>query len=381
MVKLYGITHSASINSLFFSMPINISPAPELLEDLAELPKSSKIGIEWIGETGWQEVQDDLMGRSFDAGLQEIPFFDDLVSNYWRIIINELQRHCLHPVFLENKDVWLKYNQAVVALAKERQNQLFHGGEDDRDYHEKLCRHNEARKKRVLVARRIHEIERDEVLLSAVSSGNLDAAIVGYGHADYWIANKQRIQQQTGIIFDSYSKQQQNGKGYPLTVFVRNAEPDKNIIYQRKSLERAIRLMEQGRIAEGTPDYIGTWCDYEPSQGYFEVFVRKRDGEDISGVIEDVLGSATFSGRVNKKGIQFTKNYTDASPEAIRGEIPYEAERTGQEFYGFFKVSGFRAPFYLIEADKKEPIEMGIRLFELFHPGRVPNTIFLSASE
>lgn len=372
MVKLYGITHGASINSLFFSTPINISPAPELLEDLAELPKRSRVGIEWFGETGWQEVQDHLTRRSFAAGLEGAPFFDDPASHYWGIIINELQRHCLQPVFLENKEVWLKYNQAVVDLAKERQNQLFHEGESDRDYHEKLCRHNEARKKRVLATRRIHEIERDEVLLSAVSSGTLDAAIVGSGHADYWIANKPRIQQQTGIIFDSYSKQQQNGKDCPLTVFVRNAKPDQNNIYERKSLERAIRLMEQGRIAEGTPDYIGTWCDYEPSQGYFEIFVHERDGEDVSGVIEDVLGSATFIGRVNQKGIRFTKIYTNASPEAVRGEISYEAERTGHEFHGFFKVSGFRVPFYLIEADKKEAIEMGIRLFELFHPGGVP---------
>ncbi|GEM_PF-2332430 len=373
MVRLYGIVHGASIQSLFFSRPINIAPAPELLNDLAELPKGSRVGLEWFEGDDWHDVQEDLARKSFDAGLQEAPFFDDPASHYWGILVDELQRHFLQPVFLENKDVWLKYNLAVVDLVKGSQSGLFHEDEDFREYNVKLCKYNEAKRKRILTSRRIHEIERDDALLSAVSSGNLDATIVGSGHSDCWIANQSRIQQQMGLKFDSYSKQKQNGKNSPQTVFVRDASPDQNNLCARKSLERAITLLEQGRISGDIPDYVGTWCDYCPSEGYFEVFVHKKDGECISGVIEDILGTAMFKGGVNQQGIQFTKIYLEASRDAIRGEIPYEAKRTGNEFHGSFKVSGFRAPFYLIEAGKKDPVEMAVRLFELFHQGSVPS--------
>jgi len=365
MVRLYGITHGASIDSFFSSTPVYINPAIELLDDLAELPKGSKIGIEWFEESGWQEVQDDLAKRSFDAGLHDIPFFDGLASYYWGILTSKLQRLGLQPVFLEDKFIWSRYNQAVVNLVNSNKEELFHESKSDRDYHIKLCEYNEARLELLLKSRKIHEIERDDALLSAIASGRLDAAIVGVGHGDYWMVNKARIQEQTGVAFDSYSKEQPNGNTCLPTVFVKKAEPDKNHIYTRKSLERAIRLMEQGRVVEGTPDFVGTWCDYAPSKGYFEVFVHEKDGEEIYGEIEDVLGTATFRGRVNGNGIKFTKVYTAALADAIRGEISYEATRRGNEFLGVFSISGFRGPFYLIAADKKNPFEIGVRMFDL----------------
>ena len=67
-------------------------------------------------------------------------------------------------------------------------------------------------------------------------------------------------------------------------------------------LERQIKLVKEGRITDGTPDYVGTW-DMDPFEGYFEVYVQDTDGENISGVIEDVNGSASFEGKVDESEV------------------------------------------------------------------------------
>ncbi len=60
----------------------------------------------------------------------------------------------------------------------------------------------------------------------------------------------------------------------------------------------------------------------------------------------------------------FTKKYVHASADAFREDIPYEAKRVGNEFYGSFTIPGYRGSFYLVESEKKDPIEMSQRLLE-----------------
>src|SRR3989338_1989232 len=352
MVQLYGVTHGGSIDSIYSSSELRVDPSRELLDDLAELPKGSLIGVEWFEGDTWQQVQEDLINRVFAAGLEEHPFFDHSTSHYWEVLLDNICRLDLQPVFLEDTDVWLCYNQALVDSLKGNQDELFRfKGESESHYYAKLVGHNEAKNRRDLAVRKIHEIERDSALLSHLASGNLHAAVVGIAHADYWIAHKERIQQRSGVIFDSYAKQEPSKSGYPPIVFVRNAHPNQNILFERESLERAIRLMDYGRVVDGTPDYVGTWSLYEPSKGYFEMFIRLRNGERVEGVIEDILGTAIFTGVLNASGIQFTKKYVAASADAIKEQIPYEAKRVGNEFCGVFIIPGMRGPFYLIEAN------------------------------
>ena len=370
MVRLYGVTHGVDITSICFSESISISPSQELLADIARLPKGSRVGIEWFTESDWKEIQCDLQKRLDVAKAQMFLYYARESYSYWEILLTKIQRLGLQPIFLESKELWLAYNQTLVDLAKGNESELFHDGESDRDYHLKVCMYNESLKRGVLASRKIHEIERDAQLLSAITKGELKAAIVGMGHSDYWFFNKTRIQEQTGLVFDSYAKQQLNGTSYPATIFVRNPEPGSQILHERQSLERAIRLMEQGRIVDPKPDYVGTWSECEPSQGYFELFIHERVGEKISGIIEDALGTARFTGKVNAKGINFSKVYTNASAGAARGEIIYISTKTektsaGSEFCGAFNISGMRGPFYLIEASKKDPLEMGMRLYDL----------------
>ncbi|MDO8660363.1 MAG: hypothetical protein Q7K43_00600, partial [Candidatus Woesearchaeota archaeon] len=350
MVKLYGVAHGVAINSLFFSESISVNPAQELLDDLQRLPKGSKVGIEWFKEIDWSEIQEDVARLICAAKLQTAISYDQASYEYWEILLEKIQSLGLEPVFLENKKLWLSYNHAIVDSVKGSEAELFHEGESDRDYHLKLCEYNESRRKRILDSRKIHEIERDTHLLSAITKEELEVAIVGIGHSDYWFFNKKKIQEQTGLVFELYAKQQPSRTSYTPTIFVRNAEPDSQILLERQSLERAIKLMEQGRIVDAKPDYVGTWSHCEPSRGYFELFIQKRSGETISGTIEDLLGTARFEGKVNAHGITFTKKYVAAVAEAVRGEIVYASTRTektstGAEFYGLFNMHGMRGPF------------------------------------
>lgn len=44
MVKLYGVTHTMGSNLSL----MGVSPAIELLDDLATFPTGSRVGIEWF---------------------------------------------------------------------------------------------------------------------------------------------------------------------------------------------------------------------------------------------------------------------------------------------------------------------------------------------
>lgn len=366
MVYLYGVTHGASIDSFFSSLPIFIRPAPELLEDLAALPKGSRVGIEWFEGNDWGEVQQDLFQRVVAAHIEERPCFDRSTAYYWDIVLQTLHRFSLEPIFLENKAIWFQYNQALVDYFVEQEQGLFKSeGESSTAYQIKLCQSNERKRKKTLAVRKIHELERDKMLLSAIERTDLHAVVVGIGHSDYWFFQRENIQAEKKISFSSYAKQTPTDIAQPATHYLRHALYDLQTILSRECLEREILLLDEGRITKGTPQYVGTWCDIEPSKGYFEMYVDTWDGQRISGRIEDLLGTARFEGHLSAEAISFCKVYTHASSDAFQGEIPYEAKKRGKEFFGTFHIPGFHGPFYLVKAAIKDPLVMGIRMAEL----------------
>ena len=216
MVHLYGVTHGASMDSFFSSFPLFIRPAPEFLRDLATLPQGSRVGIEWFGGNDWEEVQDDLRQRVAAARIEESPRFDRSTADYWDIVLQTLHRFSLEPFFLEDKTLWLQYNQALVDSFVEQD--IFKTKRESLiAYRIKLCRSNEQKRKKALAVRKIHELERDEMLLSAIGRSDLHAAIVGIGHSDYWFFQRENIQAQRNISFSSYAKQAPTGMVQPAT--------------------------------------------------------------------------------------------------------------------------------------------------------------------
>ena len=100
----------------------------------------------------------------------------------------------------------------------------------------------------------------------------------------------------------------------------------------------------------------------EPSHSYFEVFVHERNGEgNISGTIEDTLGTAKFEGNLGKDEISFVKRYTECSQDAIKESLTYRAKKVGNEFFGHYRSSIGSGPFYLVESSRSNPVDMSVR--------------------
>ena len=368
MVQLYGVAHHASAWSIAGTWQVPISPAKEILFELGELPKGIKVGLEWFKEDELQKIVSDLKERCSDARLKEYAYYSTEQDLYWDVLIERCLRLGHEIIFLEDTPTWLDYNQAVVEKAIAYQERLYYEEQDTAlTYHVKLCNHNEKDYRTELICRKVHEINREKRLLENIASNDLDVAIVGIGHSDNWVLRREELQE-LGIDLGSYSVQVPDYEGrWNETIFIANAYPDLNSLYERNSLERALRFIESGRISDNEPDYVGTWDILFPSKGYFEVLVLEECCGLVSGIIEDCLGTSSFEGKITEDGIKFTKRYGEGcSPQTIKEEIHYEGKRGDRkEFYGYFGTGLPERAFYLAKGPQKEPIELSTRWQEL----------------
>jgi len=371
-VRLYGAIHGIDLIFLCFSERRGVAPNPRLYDDLLRLDRGTRIGVEWFSEEDWKELNTDIKQRADNAGIEKAVGYDPHFDDFWKRIIGFLRDASFQVAFLEDKETFMRYNQACVDALKVRedgQNELVSDeGQSAVMYHARLCRHNERNSRASLRADRIHVIERDEALLRAIKEKQVGAAIVGLGHSDAWMANRARIEQERGIAFDSYSTLRGVGRDHYFTTFERDSVPDPRTVFDLTRLQRSLKLMEQGSITDETPDYTGIWDIYFPPKGYFEMFVAERNGEQIAGTIEDCLGSATFTGTENPDGIEFIKEYNPkrCASGAAQKPVRYKAARQGDEFFGHWFYDGMGSPFYLVKKPKANPLMMAVKWVHLF---------------
>jgi hypothetical protein len=107
-------------------------------------------------------------------------------------------------------------------------------------------------------------------------------------------------------------------------------------------MERAYKAVKEGRVTDGNPNYIGTWELTQEPRGLFEVYLEGGVEEDggIKGTIEDCFGTATFSGRIARGQISFTKIYKKVYDSRINPEIHILYEGHFQEngnYEGFYR--------------------------------------------
>lgn len=209
--------------------------------------------------------------------------------------------------------------------------------------------------------------------MEAIKSGALRAAIVGRGHSDYWATNQGRIKNELGITFEDYSIDtarrgvvNQHSTSAE-SVFTRKAAPHPKVVFERESLERAIRLIGQGRIIlDRTPDYVGIWDIHFPSKGYFEMFVEDQSNGRVSGKIEDCLGTARFEGIITPTDLNFVKQYVVSEETTIQEPIEYKAKKEGQEYHGHYYVKGFVSDaFFMTQSPKMDPVSLSLRWHRL----------------
>ncbi len=209
--------------------------------------------------------------------------------------------------------------------------------------------------------KKIHHLDREDKLLGRIKGQLFDAVVAGLGHSDYWFENASSL----GVNFDRYCTDVVDGHshGVALMRFAENARPNPAQVYEREVLKREIRLIESGRVVNTRdPDFVGLWDIQTPFHGYFEMFVDTRGANgNISGTIEDLIGSATFEGIVSDGEIRFRKKYIAHSPDALREEIDYVGRKSGRFYRGNYGVSSWRrmrVPFLMINSPREDPLEL-----------------------
>jgi hypothetical protein len=372
MFYLYGILHGGTINSLAgYRGNIKIAPSLDFIEDLLRIPKGTKVGLESMKESDWDEVKFHLITLPFNPpkSCEEDlrPYYTQSHPTYWDILAKVCLDFDLEVVFLEDKKIWFGYNKMIVKNQENelrRKNKLFHkNGESEEHYDRKRIGFNTEKFKEDIYARKMHEIDRDNSLLKRIKSEGVDVAVVGVGHSDYWMANHQAINQAFGVTFDGYSTELLRKKHFPgeeFNHFEKNAKPDLRCVFVRTSLERTLRLLENGSLGDGKPDFIGTWDIHTPLEGYFEMFMD-RSGKNIHGKIIDCLGDADFEGEINKRGIQFVKTYNqDRCVEGVVNKILYKGIIRDDNVIGLFLADGFGNPFFATTKPTKDSIDLGL---------------------
>lgn len=362
MVHLYGMVHGGCVTSILGSRDFEVFPTQELMFDLLnKFQIGTRIGIEDLSKQDWADVAWHLSNLPFsppeprfkDDEPQARPYYKLSDHDYWGTLEELCSGLGFEVVFLEDKATWFKYNRSIVKRAENaavRKNLLVQEeGESKDHYDRKRISFNLEKYKEDILIRKIHEIERDDKVLEKIKSSGVEAALVGIGHSDYWIANSQKVRSCVGLEFESYSTEvpTKDGKSFTKQTFVNNAKPDLKTVFNRNSLERSIRLLETGGFSDRKPDLVGTWDISNPSQGYFEMFVN-RNGKNVSGVIVDCLGDSDFEGEIRNGEVRFVKRYKQGScsEEASSTEVVYKGIVRNQEIIGWFVMGGCGERFY-----------------------------------
>ena len=379
MVYIYGVTHGGWWRDWMNGRAgeIEVVPTQEFIRDLRRYPSGTKVGIEALLPQEMEEVREHITTLPFnppeprdeDGRRAGRPGYERASDIYWERLGGMCAELGFEVVFLEDKNVWFKYNEAIIKLAEgnARRNLLVvEEGESDEHYDERRLRFNADEYIEAIVARKIHEIDRDNALLRAIKSNSIDIAVAGIGHADYWMANTYEIAKKFGVTFNGCSterpaRQIPHWKGQ--TIFTKDDKPDLESAFERVCLERTCKAIETGRLTNKVPDMVGTWDVHDPYRGYFELFIDKTK-QGFSGEIVDGLGEADFEGRISDGEMQFVKRYREGrrSSEAVKQPVTYRAMIVGNEMPGFFAVGrSSSGSFYATREQIKSPFELALR--------------------
>jgi hypothetical protein len=121
-------------------------------------------------------------------------------------------------------------------------------------------------------------------------------------------------------------------------------------------------------FSDKTPDWVGTWNVYNPSYGYFELFIDKQEDGITKGRIEDCFGTATFSGKITPHYVDFVKRYVHCTEGSYKSDITYFASRRCESdmHLGVYECDEGSGNFFMEKAGRKSsPLEMALAWFDL----------------
>src|SRR3989344_1921222 len=363
VVSLYGVEHNffqVSTHGLDYregrfsqrqtTQEIERSLSRGLIQSLSWVPSGTKVGVEDFGPEDYAQVK-----RHFDSlGFPERFSGGYSASlSYWTKLRELLTSLEFEVVSLESKEPYFRYNYALREVAHwSGENDDFHASVVG-EFNTKSDKSNGhwgvdveyalARSK--VNSRRIFEIERGRALLEAIKHSGVKVAFVGLGHANHWRANSSSVEEQFGVVFNSYDTETivpPEGSKAMQVVFSRNLLLDFSLNLERRSLERMVRLVEIGSISGRCPIFSGVF-DSDPLTGFFEVFPDPPYGPRNrlnlnSGTIVTCFGDYSFSASYNGPHVKLNViPKSDISPDGlIKEAVEIRGVRHGNSVFGRF---------------------------------------------
>ena len=311
--KLYGIVHGAHVELLWTGSEVYLKPACEILDELSHLPRGTRVGIEASSPEELKKLENLVID-----GVKTNP---GGIGQYWEQIKECCQKSQLDVIFLEDDIAAYKECARLQIRAAKLDKQLRKIKNPD-----KISTYKQEKYALKTEWEFSHIIKREKYLLQRIKKTKPQIVLLGRGHTDYLRA-KPDITEKLGIKFKAYaaeetpdlqalrgdllfcmSEEMPSNSGstaeflsrhIPPNPFVQDPAFDRcTVLAERDSLERRYNAVKTGRITNGErkPDYIGAWQLDIPARGLFELFIYERDDNHVSGLIEDTLGMATFTG-------------------------------------------------------------------------------------
>ena len=375
MVELVGVTHGAWINNFIISTNVPLQPSFAFLSYLEKFPRGTRVGIESLSKDDFRLVREDQSKKNYEINFKYERNYTKKYNReneyYWDVLTSHLKKSGLDFIYLENIDTWFEINSAIVNDSMIRSkvfNEILfkEDGESEINYTKKLLTCNEMIHKAEIDYKKLHQQKRDNELLEEIARKEPNIAIVGLGHSDFWYNIREKINQTHKINFEKYSTDRGvfDKRGNCEMIFTENTEPIQETIAETDSLERLLLLYETGRLfSDKKPDYVGTFNSTHPSEGYFELFLDSKD----KGIIVDYLGIAKVEGIFTDEKIEFTKMYTNAIGNVMKGEIKYIAKKRNgmlfnmNDFFGRYNGNSGGSIFYMTK-NLSKPFDLSLIL-------------------
>lgn len=335
--RLFGVIPSTSMYAIL-DRNISLKPSPILLEALSNLPEGTRVGVDRLSPKEQKSLEEMAHDR-VDTGP------DPLGARYWDAIITHCDNRKLEVAYLDNLYLWRAYaNLSVKAYNAE--------------YKKKWKDLEELRKLKIeghgvdTEAQNIKFIQREAKILEMIVESEPAVVILERDTADYFASEAEMVGA-NGLNFRSYEAEklpdlrsikdmiydfrrkytdEELYQAVQHNKFSHSPYPRQEAIAKHVTVKRQYKALKEGRVTDEEPDFIGTWDIDVPAKSIFEMFIEKKDGASVSGRIEDTLGTAEFSGSIERPGvithIKFTKIYNKSA--TLVGAVPHKIYYSGR---------------------------------------------------
>lgn len=357
--RAYGVTHGGEVFDRWGNSAgkLYIEPSDGLISELNNLPKGSKVGIEHSPDFCKE-------GYLIDGIEMEQ---DPTAFYYWGKIEQHCQRNGLEVIYLDDIETYKKYLGEVAKVVKleselqktEQQIEYYYDGDDEGDdllskeelvdlYNDNCCELPLLKRdiyRHTVIRNYIHQVEREDRLFEKISITQPEIIILGAVHTKNLKEKQNFLTQNLGIEVGKYKFEEPRPFNPNHRINMSDlVSDDIDINFDDSFMTRRqyLALTEGVVIPNGEPDFVGSWNPGIPEKGLFEIYFK--DNGDLSGTVEDTLGTASIECNILGKSITFKKKYIKekSSDSACETEIEYRGILDENGIYrGSFTIGNY----------------------------------------